>query len=778
MSRIRNILPQFVVLVIYLKLLIMPLVKATRFSAMEFSVFHGINLKNENMRRSSDVPTFEGLLSGVSIDELKPNPLKCHCGNYPKIEKHEDSYDVVCSNNNCENCLFGIVGSYQDAIFQWNSSKDVDFDPSINKIHPLAWFNHEYDSTEYLKRQIERVESQLSKIEKLPVSNKESRLINLIRGWNNFSSVVAYRLDNKKKVESISPESTFERAVLSKAKHRSSSAGLKSVVKENLPLDWDLSDASGPMSEYKNSIQLIGNAYYWFVEGHMVRVKRCHHTNWIIPSYIVYIKNEGTTPGYQVRIDLRSIGIPYYSKMYNEKDIYISLQQALLDLISRLRDIKHIRKLGDLIERSKLKGGDRICLEDVKSIRAIESLHDSNHRVEITFSAPNDKSGARFQYSIGGKTTLTYSAYVRAINELTRVYLLHTKFSCDKAYVFGAKVPFMELDSKTQIKSSECIAEHFGLSISDVAHHMSKLNPNLYIGYLPASSLRQDSEPALGDHPMQVVSNKNKRGLISGFVKKHDLLMNTECVCIDSIVDSNFDEYVYQPHQVKFKEAKPSMGLLLSKRAVEMIASLNPNRNERYSNIVMLSPEELVAKVQRIYIEEMQNGQVLNGMKTEFIEIDGNIVIYCDGIRTEAKANLSEWHDSQKAACTQALVMAHSLLKIDRLFRKKKADGKKLSRRYDALSIPDNQINLNNVRFLAARGSKNGIRNVTINKSGFIRYNLKARQKENQINHSFKRPTDFYGFKAIIEEIYQEFVPFNKDEEDLLLHSYEINYRK
>lgn len=745
---------------------------------MDFAQIHSINPKNESLRSSTGKQTFKRLLAGVSVDELKPNPLKCNCGNYPTIERNGNTFDALCPNEACDHQLFNAGRTYQEAIFQWNESNDTEFNPQINKIHPLAWFSVGFDSTDYLLKQIDKIEHQLTLIESTELSTKETRLISIIRSWNHFATVIASRL-KKQKLQNRT-EIQSEAKEQKPPQTRQKTEKIKTTVNDGIPnrIYNPDPDVSGPMAEYKGQIQTLGSAHYWCVEGHAVRTKICKHTNWLIPTYIVYVHNKGTRAGYQVRIDLRSIGIPYYSKMFNRDSLYESLADALQDLSYQFKKIKQTRKLSSIIERSKVKGNKTIQLDDIRGLRVVRSLWDSNHRAEITFSSPNDHAKARLQWTLGGKTTLSYSRYESVIKTALKTYLMHTKLSCKKSFAHGAKVPLNELEHTTKMKIVDVVSEHFGLSISDVAYHLTQLNPNVNIGYLTLSALREDNTASWGDYPMQIVSSQNKRGHLSGEVKKHDLLYNAECVCIDSILLSNFEEYTYQPSDVKFREAHPQMALLLSKRAVEMTLTLRPELNEEFDDIVMLSPEELVNEMQEELITEAEaNMAIFEGKEIEYKVEDDKISMYLDGVKSLATVRLDDWAGSVEAASTQVLVLAYVLASTGRLMRNKtNYKTKDLARRYEALGISEEDIDLNNVRFLAARASKCGMRNLYIKPSGRIEYHQKASREHDDERILFSPPKSLNEFESIVESLYSLESDLNNDEKRLIQHAFNAHY--
>ncbi len=737
---------------------------------MEFTELHRINLKNKNFRKANKTPTLKGILEGVPLGQLKPNPLKCLCGHYPKIEDNEGIFDVICSNQDCDNHLFNVGNNYQGAIFEWNESKETQFDHRINKIHPLVWYTAGYDSTDYIIKQTEKIEANLKKVESGPLAKKEIRLIRLIRSWNRYASIIANRIEHKK--TNYAGESHIDLTDEEKQIISNSEFNDTSIPNQHYLPDPEI---KGPMIDHKDNIQVLGSGYYWNIHGHMVRTKVCKHTGWRIPTYIVYVKNKGTNPGYQVRIDLRSIGIPYYSKMHGKKDLNLCLMSALEDLQEQLRGIKHTRKIGAIIERGKIKGNDKISIDDIKGVRLIRSLWDSNHRAEVTLASPNDHTKARFAWSIGGKTTFSYHTYRNAVTKAINLYLAHTKLSNKKEYAHGGKVRLKELDNITISNVIEVTSKHFGISLSDTAHYLTRLNPYVFIGYLSLSGLREDNTLSLGNKPMQVVSNKNKRGYISGQIKKHDILYNADCVCIDTILKSNLDEHIRQPSDIRFIEGKPEMGMLLSRRAVEMLIASHNTLRVEYKNISLESPESIARFMQQELIELAEDYSFFDNKEIEYKNEDGQLVMYLDGKKTAASVSLEDWDYSYEGASLQTLATAYALANKNGLFATKSEYGKKdLSRRYAALNISQNDVDLSQVRFISTRASKIGIRNVSINKSGKVLLNKKSGKEQSEFRKLYDAPNDLSEFESIIERIYPSFVPLNSEEKKLI----ELTYRR
>jgi hypothetical protein len=745
-------------------------IKLIKEQILDFQDIHSINLNNEKERKKNGIPTFRSIFDGVHILDLKPNPLKCLCGNYPKIEKDGDDYHAICSNSDCKNQLYNTGLSYQDAIFTWNKTTDVEFNKDMNRIHPLLWFSPEFDSKNYLLKQIKQLEEKLSKIEKFLTSSKEDRLLRLIRSWNDYAIYIVNLKINRDSNPSLTNNPPLTKYQEDKTEKSEDSKCADPNTKYIPDIDID-----GPMKHYEDEIQIIGDAYYWFVEGHLIRLKTCKHTNWTIPTYLVYVKNAGTNAGYQVRIDLRSIGVPYYSKMFSGSNLYGCLAEAIECLISRLHEIPHTKKNGNLIKRGSTRKRKNISLSDVKAIRLLEGTNDYNHRIEISFSSPNNNATARHSIHLGGKSKTTYKTYTQAINEALNLCLLHTKLSCDKKYSVGVVAVFSDLDSETQKLVSNIVSEHFDLPISDTAYHLSRLDPPLHIGYLTLSSLNKECTLDKDTLLMQVVSQKQRRGYVQGKVKRHDHLNNVDCVNIDAILDSNFDDYVYSPDSCIYKSGEPKLALLNSIKGVILEKERN-NELRSSREAELMTPLEYFHYFQGRFLDKAKNNPVLKNHNIEFKEVDGLIHMYVDNVATDIKLPLDDWGGCHESAKLQCLVNADLYVTNNRPLIPTEDQNRDYFRRYKALGLSKEDIDLSEVRFVAKKESKVGLHNIKINKNKSITYLQKKGKNNEQQRRLFPAPKSESDFKKIIEDLYAEYLPFNENENKLIKHVYYRNY--
>jgi hypothetical protein len=143
----------------------------------------GISKGNENFRKTNGYPTIESLLDGTSIEDVIPSPLKCECGHYPLINRIEDKHSVRCQG--C-NITYSFIGSYSNAILQWNLRKNVPFNANNKKqFHPYIDLRIT-DDISVIKSATKAMNQKLFK-QRNTKSKQERNLVSLMIDWNNFS---------------------------------------------------------------------------------------------------------------------------------------------------------------------------------------------------------------------------------------------------------------------------------------------------------------------------------------------------------------------------------------------------------------------------------------------------------------------------------------------------------------------------------------------------------------------------------------------------------------
>ena len=151
---------------------------------MDFNRRYAVNEKNETYRRENGKVSFEMVLNGAEIDDLKINVYPCECGHYPFIGKPDNNgnCDVYCKG--C-NTTYNFKGSYSGAIFRWNCQKNVPIDLKSFKLHPFLAIEIT-DPMDVIKKATKRSKSDIHTLSGTR-SRTEKKLIRLLMLWNNYA---------------------------------------------------------------------------------------------------------------------------------------------------------------------------------------------------------------------------------------------------------------------------------------------------------------------------------------------------------------------------------------------------------------------------------------------------------------------------------------------------------------------------------------------------------------------------------------------------------------
>lgn len=558
------------------------------------------NKENEAQRSAAGVTTFNELFDGTALAELLPKPLKCGAGQYPTIKSKDGMSHATCASNNCQCGIVATGKIYPLAVLAWNKACAEQFDPKRNHFHPMVWYTHGSQTEWCIQPQLEHIETTLKEIEAFgAIHHKERRLIRLIRAWIDFAEAMLEYRSNKVKPIVLNPIDDKEPDIpLAKVEPVPDSEPQK-TPRKHLKVSTAISKPYpiklvGPIKEYVENVQHIGDSYYLILHGHFLRIKRCPKTQWDIPTYIVYVANKNTKPAFQVRIDLRSIGQSYYSKLHRGKDVRESLESALVDLSRQLKSVTKIKKTQKMVGRANSARKKSLAMDDNSAVRFVRDSSGNAMSVEVSLSAPNNHAIARFSARIGSKLQPNPDGYALRTKELYKLSVLHTRLSNQRRFANGADVPFNRLSLPTQRAILELLARKVHADTADIAHHLCTANPLMRIGYLPLLSLREDCELSSDDVPFQLVSTEHKDGYLSGPVKRHDLLKNAQCVVLDALLQSNIKQVVSGQTR-DYMPGQNTMAVCLSNEAINLVIEQTPELDLDVSKIKLLDYDNVLS---------------------------------------------------------------------------------------------------------------------------------------------------------------------------------------
>lgn len=717
---------------------------------MNFSELFQFNPYFDLKRRERSMQTFSNFLEGVSVDDFKPSPLKCKCDHFPQILRSEDNiFTAMCQSADCNNDFKGSAPNYQKIILLWNASKSSIFDYKKNRVHPLVKFSLDSDTLIFYEHKINKCIEKVNSLLSNKLSKKEERLVNLFEDWNNFALKIISRF---KGLDDISEEPS-EKVKLGRQK---------------LPIMPFV--MKGPMTKYSHQVQFIGNAYYWFVDNHLIPLKVCSSTGMTIPMFVVHIKNKGLDPNFQVRIDLRSLKVPYFSKLCKGVDEKDSLDKALDVLKEQLSKIPYFRRDLSIINRGKLSSSKAVSMNDITNIGIISRTEGG--RLIMTLPSANEQSNSRYGATIGAGNKLSYKVYCEEIKRLVKYSILHAKYATSLKHSVGGLVKFSDLNPIDQKNVIYAISDEIGFSFSEVLIPVMENKAKVYIGYLPISSLRNDCVMSLDneDAPMQIISSRNREGYVNGKVKRNDHLKNVECLNIDSILNSNIKQCIMQEEPPALFLGESFTHIMLSIRAldaIELASKGTPYKVEKIINIP--KPIELIYLYHKFSIDEFTYGNKLKLPSNRIsLKLQEDVINLFEGeIKLNRSISLEDWHFDLRAATLQMLICYLNIRKHSKgpLFNSRTLTrNRNIKYRYESLNITPESCDLANVRFIPPKRTIAVLTNISLFKNRILYRKKPDIYGSKTIRKNYSEIFCYEDFLSAIKDAYKDMSEFNNDE--------------